>query len=130
MSIATTTPHDPCGDDDCTYCYADADPAWEDVVDPKWAEQSGALRYVNAYAVTQHYGGPEEGGWWYRAGEPIASVPCTNDSEVNEQRARLLTVFDDVSEGDISSVLGGTQLLVTVERGVAAEWPEETPHYE
>lgn len=31
--------------------------------------------YVNAYEVTRHYGGPEEGGWWYDAGTPIASVP-------------------------------------------------------
>lgn len=31
--------------------------------------------YVNAYAVTRHYGGPEEGGWWYNAGQPLASVP-------------------------------------------------------
>lgn len=31
--------------------------------------------YLNAYAVTQHYGGPEEGGWWYFRGEPLAAVP-------------------------------------------------------
>jgi hypothetical protein len=31
--------------------------------------------YVNAYAVTRNYGGPEEGGWYYNAGEPLASVP-------------------------------------------------------
>lgn len=31
--------------------------------------------YVNVYRVTRHYGGPEEGGWWYDAGEPLASVP-------------------------------------------------------
>ncbi len=37
------------------------------------------LAYVNAYAVTRHYGGPEEGGWWYNRGTPLASVPipCT-----------------------------------------------------
>lgn len=33
------------------------------------------LMYVNAYEVTRHYGGSEEGGWWYNRGEPIASVP-------------------------------------------------------
>lgn len=31
--------------------------------------------YLNVYAVTRHYGGPEEGGWWYNAGQPLASVP-------------------------------------------------------
>ncbi len=32
-------------------------------------------KYVNAYFVTRHYGGPEEGGWWYDCGEPVASLP-------------------------------------------------------
>ena len=33
------------------------------------------MLYLNAYAVTRHYGGPEEGGWWYNSGEPLASIP-------------------------------------------------------
>lgn len=33
------------------------------------------LLYVNAYLVTRQYGGPEEGGWWYDTGTPLASVP-------------------------------------------------------
>lgn len=33
------------------------------------------LLYVNAYLVCRVYGGPEEGGWWFNAGEPLASVP-------------------------------------------------------
>ncbi len=37
------------------------------------------LIYINAYAVTRHYGGAEEGGWWYNAGEPIASVPIATE---------------------------------------------------
>lgn len=31
--------------------------------------------YLNVYAVTRHYGGPEEGGWYYNSGRPLASVP-------------------------------------------------------
>jgi len=33
------------------------------------------LLYVNAYSVTRHFGGREEGGWWFNAGEPLASIP-------------------------------------------------------
>jgi hypothetical protein len=33
------------------------------------------LVYLNAYEVTRHYGGPEEGGWWYDHREPVASIP-------------------------------------------------------
>jgi hypothetical protein len=33
------------------------------------------LLFLNVYAVSRHYGGREEGGWWYNRGEPLASVP-------------------------------------------------------
>lgn len=36
--------------------------------------------YLNVYAVTRHYGGPEEGGWWYNVGTPLASVPIKAES--------------------------------------------------
>lgn len=45
----------------------------------KFLSTSGKLvmniLYVNAYAVTRHYGGPEEGGWWFNSGSPLASIP-------------------------------------------------------
>ncbi len=33
------------------------------------------LLHLNLYVVTRHYGGSEEGGWWYDTGEPLASIP-------------------------------------------------------
>jgi hypothetical protein len=27
--------------------------------------------YIHKYEVSQQYGGPEEGGWWYEAGYPV-----------------------------------------------------------
>lgn len=33
------------------------------------------IMYVNVYSVTRHYGGHEEGGWWYNHREPMASIP-------------------------------------------------------
>jgi hypothetical protein len=39
-----------------------------------------AILYVNAYAVTRHWGGREEGGWWYNAGAPLASVPIAAET--------------------------------------------------
>jgi hypothetical protein len=38
--------------------------------------------YINAYAVSRHYGGPEEGGWWFNAGQPLASVPLAVQESV------------------------------------------------
>ena len=31
--------------------------------------------YVNVYDIAQAYGGPEEGGWWFDTGVPVASIP-------------------------------------------------------
>ena len=137
--------------------------------------------YINAYAVTRHYGGPEEGGWWYNQGEPIASVPLeterldacpTPDScrcrwnnngivtkdehpnwqeadpenglgeppphahykldmtRVNAMREHLEKTLSDVKEGNIYSVLGGTDVVVCVEEYFATPYPSKTPHYE
>jgi hypothetical protein len=47
-----------------------------DTRDSGKSEDAPTVRlYLNVYAVTRHYGGPEEGGWWFNAGEPLASVP-------------------------------------------------------
>jgi hypothetical protein len=39
------------------------------------------MLYLNAYLVSRVYGGPEEGGWWYDAGEPIACIPIPTKVE-------------------------------------------------
>ena len=88
------------------------------------------MTYVNAYEVTRHYGGPEEGGWWYNTGQPLASVPLNIAIDKDEEIKRLGEIFKDVSEGDIYSVLGGTAVEIYTEDHVARYWPEETPRYE
>ena len=37
------------------------------------------MLYINAYIVSRCYGGPEEGGWWFDSGEPIASIPIPSE---------------------------------------------------
>ena len=59
--------------------------------------------YVNAYIVTREYGGPEEGGWYYDAGYPVASMPVfvvvdIADEEIEEVRSGQSPWFDDVDE--------------------------------
>jgi hypothetical protein len=36
--------------------------------------------YLNVYRVYQCYGGPEEGGYWYDAGEPLESTVICDES--------------------------------------------------
>lgn len=52
--------------------------------------------YANTYLVSQAYGGPEEGGWWYETGEPIQSIIIDKDADLDElsdrrdEKSRLL----------------------------------------
>ena len=62
------------------------------------------MLYVNVYNVYQAYGGPEEGGWYYDIGEPLASIPIntsrstgksyylTSDEEGYGRKAKVTNV--------------------------------------
>lgn len=38
-------------------------------------------KYVNVYQVGRAYGGPEEGGWYFDHGVPVASIPVEFDDD-------------------------------------------------
>ena len=38
--------------------------------------------FVNVYEVSREYGGPEEGGWWFDTGQPVAIFVVPYPSEV------------------------------------------------
>ena len=42
------------------------------------AYKDSILKYVNVYRITQEYGGPEEGGWYYSQRWPITSFRGRN----------------------------------------------------
>ena len=86
--------------------------------------------WVNAYVVTRHYGGPEEGGWWYDAGEPLASVPVRSRDLALVEQGRLESLLADHAHGNIGSVLGGAEVRVHIEHRFAQAWPAQRPHYE
>ncbi len=85
--------------------------------------------YVNVYEVTRHYGGPEEGGWWYNTGEPIESHLVTDVREASVVGDKLREEHGE-GHGNIYSVLGGVKIQVMVQNHFARYWPEETPYYE
>jgi hypothetical protein len=84
--------------------------------------------YVNVYVVGRAYGGPEEGGWWYDYGTPIAAIPCESYKEAEDFRNYMLKKYPRTWKR--SSVLGGEDYEVNIEKSFAREYPEETPHYE
>lgn len=85
--------------------------------------------HVNVYAVTRHFGGPEEGGWWYDVGELVEDVETTLE-EAEAVKAELAQKHADVQDGDRHSACGGTDLQVEISEEPGRNWPEHTPHYE
>ena len=110
------------------------------------------MKYVNVYEVSKCYGGPEEGGWWYNAGElresfgPITEVKAeylaTSIREGDKPRWQYQMGFnstdgcDPDGNGDDSYLMRGgpwgrakIKVYVQDKPGVK-RFPEERPYYE
>jgi hypothetical protein len=87
-------------------------------------------QWVTAYAITRHYGGPEEGGWWWNNFEAIETVgPFQTEAHAEEAREELKAKHAGVVTGDIYSVSGGVALYVGVEDSPRESETTERPHY-
>lgn len=84
--------------------------------------------YVNIYEVGSGYGGAEEGGWWFDCGTPIASIICEDWDDAESIRPVWQLKFPRT--GKRSSVLGGEDYDVVIERHFARAFPESRPYYE
>jgi hypothetical protein len=87
------------------------------------------INYVTAYEVSRHYGGPEEGGWWFDWYEPLATFPVTDQALVYELQAEVLERYADRINGDIYSVLGGVDVRAYLETTPFSHTTAEIPHY-
>jgi hypothetical protein len=88
-----------------------------------------SLHYVNVYRLEQGYGGPEEGGWYYEAGEPVASVPFDTVREAEAEQEKLRERFPE-GRNRYSVAPRGDDFGVYIEGHFAAPFPEHTPRYE
>lgn len=85
--------------------------------------------FVHVYDVGQEYGGPEEGGWWYEAGEAIEIQTCLTREVAESVRDQLRNKFPRT--GKRYSVLRGEDYDVVIHKGrIVLEFPENTPRYE
>ena len=103
-------------------------------------------RYVTAYRVSRHYGGPEEGGWWYNWWEPLESVRLLSPVRAYQGRkweiyppmpvraenirAALAAKYAEENWGDIYSVLDGEEVRVVPEEVRFEDATKHVPHYE
>lgn len=85
--------------------------------------KGGPALFVNVYRVGQAYGGPEEGGWWFWAGEPYTSVPVEDREAAEAQYEILADRFAEIA------VRGQREYEVRIEGYPGEEFPKEHPHY-
>jgi hypothetical protein len=85
--------------------------------------------YVNVYRVTRHFGGHEEGGWYYNNYDCIECVPTKNkySDEIKEELERENA---HKAHGNIYSVLGGAEIHVMIEQTMKESETKERPYYE
>lgn len=95
------------------------------------------MLYVNVYKVSLHYGGSQEGGWYYDGKEPIASVPVPlseGKKTLQKKVKNLEKMFANhrTSQGPQGrhSTRGGCDIEVQVEETFAEYQPQEKPTYE
>ena len=83
--------------------------------------------FVNVYAIDRRYGGPEEGGWWYDAGEPVGSVACVNRTEAGAVMVQLQQQYPKTKKR--YSMGGVDDWDVLVEEQPPKAFPAVRPHY-
>jgi hypothetical protein len=88
--------------------------------------------YINAYYVTKQYGGPEEGGWWYNHGEPLATIeiPTGASKESIEVIKGFLKVFYENLHNPPSSNVNGYEVEIVIQDKKARKYPWTRPRYE
>ena len=103
----------------------------EPTYEQRMAEQG--TWFVSLYAVSRHYGGHEEGGWWYDW-RSFASVRCTvvgMREDANRLCRELNAIAEEERDGpDRFSVLGGDDESYYVEQKPGENQSTERPHYE
>lgn len=86
--------------------------------------------WVTVYQVTRHYGGREEGGWWYNWYEPVKSVRAPARF-ADRRRAKLNKSWKyRIGTGNIYSVLGGVACVVAIEHERYENQTLQRPYYE
>jgi hypothetical protein len=92
--------------------------------------ESSSKVFITAFAVTRHYGGPEEGGWYYDVHFPLKSraIPDSSPEQIKAHCDRLYNEFALLEEGEIGSVLGGVAIAV-YETDIPLPPPPTRPYY-
>ncbi|CAM4325963.1 YubB ferredoxin-like domain-containing protein [Nocardia ninae] len=82
-------------------------------------------KWVNVYSLTRHYGGPEEGGWWYDEGELMLSIQVTDEDEVASTVEELEQIYPSTKAR--YNYHGGDDHSIYIEDKPGADWSNHRP---
>jgi hypothetical protein len=117
---------DPCGSPNCAICATD-DTEFERPV----RFIPGSVCFVNVYRVQRCFGGPEEGGWWYDAGELVEVWAFPNEAAARAKKDALEQgEYSNEGERPLSSVISRGVWRLEVSETPGRDWPERIPRYE
>jgi hypothetical protein len=95
---------------------------------------------VSVYEVSKHYGGPEEGGWWWDRWDPsyayaLQTRVFNNFEKAHDYEHELQEWCDmmnaELGLRELSSVLSTYVLRANIdENAYPTVYPKERPHYE
>jgi hypothetical protein len=88
------------------------------------------MKFVNVYEVTRHYGGPEEGGWYYNRLHCVEVYPVRDEAAGETIIEYLEEQHKHRKHGNIYSVLGGTDLEIYFEDEPKESETRERPQWE
>lgn len=87
--------------------------------------------WVNFYAKTRYYGGPEGGGWWVNEEELVNAIPLESADMTSVRHVidKSVGKYQKIEWGKLNSVMGGCELHVRIEPKPGLGWPSDCePH--
>lgn len=93
----------------------------------------GRRLYFNLYTSTRHYGGAEEGGWWYDIDKCELSIPVRAISQEIDAIFEYLkeyVVENELKWGNIGHSTGGQDAWCAIQERPAQSECLERPDYE
>ena len=87
------------------------------------------IRYVNVYEIHRCYGGPEEGGWWFDAGELITTETHGSLKSAEQAKQRLELEYNNDNRPPLHSVLNNGFYQINIDPLPGKNWPDRKPYY-
>lgn len=80
--------------------------------------------WVNFYAKTRYFGGPENGGWWVEEEELVnaMAIASVDEKTVTRMIDRTVDKYKALEWGKLNSIIGGCELHIRIEPDAGPGW--------